>query len=113
MALATIETQEFRFLVNSSNSSVTLVDNLSELNYFDAGVRITSTGSSGTADFIDYYQSLQKAKIREWKSIPVAQEYEEVEEDLFIFFPPKEQYEIVLDVEFTGRAKPLIYIEED
>jgi hypothetical protein len=71
-----------------------------------------SSGTSSAADFVDQLQIIVSNTKLIWRT-SIKSKIEDVEEDLYVFFPPKKQYNVTIHARYLGRAKPLVFFGDE
>jgi hypothetical protein len=72
---------------------------------------IGSTGTSGSAQAIEYYLPDMFEKVDYWQLASLRRS-EEYQEEVVVLMPPKKQHTVDLEISYVGRAKPLVIIDE-
>jgi hypothetical protein len=70
-----------------------------------------STGTSGSAHMIERYLPKMFESILDWENV-LDRLSETYQEEIVVFMPPKKRYEVDLEINYLGRAKPFISIDQ-
>ena len=70
-----------------------------------------STGTSSSALIIERYLPSMLEKISYWEDV-LERLSGTYQEEIVVFMPPKKQYTVDLEINYLGRAKPFISIDQ-